>query len=219
MNFATFINATARSASDLLADLQACRQLRHVSDIDKQAIIHFFFGEIENGLLEGKSLSTGRYFVWSHEAFEEAVSVHGHACDCCDAIVEVEERHWRYAADRMLNNMDGELRLMLCRVCSERFGRFCQRHFQREVRVPWSRDLEQMMLAFIAHELGCEARRVLAGRPPRKRKDECSAATKNRIDRNHVEGGRDGAARAAAPSNIADSVQRVTRKVLHGKSS
>lgn len=207
MNFATFINATARSASDLLADLQACRQLRHVSDIDKQAIVQFFFGEIENSLLENKRLpgtkgsgpnGGGRYFVWSREAFEEAVSVHGVSCDCCNSIVAVSEDRWRWAADRMLHNLDGEVRLMLCSVCSARFSRFCSRHFQREVRVPWSRDLEQMMLAFLAHELGCEARRALAGTPPRKRNDERSASVKNRTDRNLVESRSDSSGNFAA---------------------
>lgn len=192
MSFDTFINATARSASDLLADLQACRQLRHVSDIDKQAMVHFFFGEIESGLLESRKLPNGRYFVWLHEAFEEAVSVHGYSCDCCGSIVEVREDCWRYAADRMLHNLDGQARLMLCDVCSSRLSRFCSRHFQREVRILWSRDLEQMMLAFIAHELGCEARRVMAGRPPRKRKDERPASVEHRTDRNAIQEWRDG---------------------------
>lgn len=186
----TFTNATARSASDLLADLQACRQLRHVTTDQLLAVVRFFFGDIENGLLENRALpgANGRYFVWEQEAFEEAVSVYGLSCDVCEAIEEIPEARWRVAAERMLQNLDGQTKLCLCRVCSSRFSTFCARHFQREVRVLWVRELEQMMLAFIANELGREARRVMAGKQPRRRKDARPVADQDRDNRDFVQG-------------------------------
>jgi hypothetical protein len=179
-----FINATVRTADDLLADLEACRQLRHVSKAEKHSIVNFFFGDIQHPLREGKKLpGTNRFFMWTWEAFCEAFFIHGYACDTCDAVVEVGERDWRRGADRALQNLDGEVKLMLCHICRSRFSNFCQRKFDRDVRVPYSRDLEQMMIAFVASEVGALARRVMAGRNPRRRKDECPATGDGSRDR------------------------------------
>lgn len=184
----TFTNSTARSAGDLLADLQACRQLRHVTADQMRSVVRFFFGDIEHALLEGRALPNGRYFVWEQEAFEEALSLHGFSCDLCGAVEEVSESRWRAAAERLLENMDGKTKLCLCRICSSRFSTFCTKYFQREVRVLWTRELEQMMLAFVAHELGREAWRVIAGKPPRRRKDAFSYDRQDRDDREPVQG-------------------------------
>src|SRR5579872_1048460 len=62
-------------------------------------------------------------------------------------------------------------------VCDNRIS------MKREVRIPWSRDLEQMMVAFIAFELGVEARRIIAGRPPRKKNYEQTVGRKDCGDR------------------------------------
>lgn len=170
-----FKYACAVSADDLLADLKACRQLRHVSMEKLMEVVGFFFGDIEHSLREGKRLpGTNCFFVQNQLAFEEAISVHGVCCDICGIVLEVPESKWRYAATRVLENLDRDVKLVLCEVCDRRFVRFCEKHFQRTVRIPWSRDLEQMMLAFIASEVGLEARRLMSGRPPRKRADESS---------------------------------------------
>lgn len=183
----TFTNLSVVSADDLRTALGACRQLRHVSPDDCEKVVAFFFGDIEHSLAEQRKLpGTGRFFVRAQEAFEEAVSTHGASCDICGGKSTVEERKWRWAAQRMLENLDGFVKLMLCPTCSTRFARFCSRHFKRETRIPWSTELEQMMLAFIADEVGREARRVLSGNPPRKRANERPAGSHHRRDRTAI---------------------------------
>lgn len=193
MNY-TFTNSCALSASDLWELLEACRQLRHVSSEQRRDIVQFFFGDIENGLREGRKLpGTGRFFVLAWEAFMEAFSAHGYQCDLCDKVTEVREDRWRHSADRALSNLDGIVKLMLCPTCSGRFESFCSRQFSRDVRVPYSPDLEQMMLAFVAHEVGVEARRILAGRPPRKRTYAYPQDRTDRADRALDQAGGDAA--------------------------
>lgn len=166
----SFANHTARSASDLLADLRASRQLRHVSGDDLQKIVHFFFGDDgnEGGYKKGGLPGVpGRWFVWTEEALEEAVSIHGVSCDLCGQVDEVDEDRWRKAAVRLLDNLDGRVKLCLCGACDQRFERFCSKTFNREVRVLYTTDLEKMMLAGIANELKTIARRVALGQPPK----------------------------------------------------
>lgn len=192
-----FTNATVRTADDLSADLGACRQLRHVSSAEKQAIVQFFFGDIQHPLREGRKLpGTKRYFMWTCEAFTEAFSVHGFSCDICGTVNKVGDQYWRRCADRALQNLDGQVKLMLCLVCRSRYSTFCQRKFQRDVHVPYCRDLEQMMLAFIAYETGALARRVMAGRDPRKRRNERTGIGDDRGNRTPV------APRGDAPGGV-----------------
>lgn len=188
-----FTIATSRAADDLRADLEACRSLRHVSPSDREGLVKFFFGDIEHSLREGKKLpGTGRFFVWTWEAFEEAFSAYGYSCDVCGTVTAVPESRWRYVADRALSNLDGLVQLMLCRTCGDRFSVFCQRHFQREARVLYSRELEQMMLAFIANEVGREARRILSGKPERRRGGARHQTGDRGTDRATVPSGSDG---------------------------
>lgn len=158
--------------------------MRHVSTSQKQDIVKFFFGDIQHSLREGKKLpGTDVFFVRISTAFEEAFSIHGCSCDVCSAVVEIEEDKCRYTADRALSNLDGIVKLMLCTQCNKRYSSFCSRTFQREARVPFSRDLEQMMLAFIATVVGTEARRIAAGRPPWKRRHEQNLKRDGGVDR------------------------------------
>lgn len=159
----TFVlNWTARSASDLLADLNACRQLRHTKAAQRESVVRYFFGDVENALKEKKRLPrVHRYFVWTYEAFEVAFAHFGCSCDCCPAIVDVDEKQLRRSADRALDNLDGRVRLMLCIACSRHFTRFCSRYFDQEVRVPFDDGLERMMVAWLAFEVRQNAKRFI----------------------------------------------------------
>lgn len=142
MNY-SFTNHTVRSAEDLSADLAACRQLRHTSPAERNGVVEASFGEISSPVS----------FVWVYRAFEIAFSRHGAACDCCGDIVKIPHNRLRAAADRALDNLDGRLRLMLCAPCSTSFTTFCRREYDREARLPYSADLEKMMLAWVAQQV------------------------------------------------------------------
>jgi hypothetical protein len=146
-----------------LADLSACRQLRHLSDTQRNAVVHYFFEGSERPMAEGKKVKHGGgcYFAWTYQASEVAFENFGAACDCCKAVVQIPHERLRGAADRALDNLDGRVRLMLCKECSMKFTAFAQRQFDREVRVPYTPELEKMMVAWLAHEVRLSARRIL----------------------------------------------------------
>ena len=145
---------TVRSVSDLLADLSACRQLRHVSIEDKLKCAELAFSHI------GK-----RIYVWLWEALEEAFQWHGYACDICGNVTEGSQEYGRKCAERAIDNMDGQVKLMLCRLCSNRFTSFSWRFFDRDVRVRWTPELERIMLAYVAFEVLQLEKKVRNGQP------------------------------------------------------
>lgn len=147
----SFINGTVRSASDLLADLQDCRVLRHLLDSERAAIIGRCFSDAKG---------FGRIYVRTTDAFAMAFERHGYSCDTCQEISEVSEDRLRYAADRALANLDGRVMLLLCKGCSTKFHSFCRREFNREARDRYTQETESMMLAWIAHEVHRHAIRI-----------------------------------------------------------
>lgn len=142
-----FNNWTTRSAGDVLADLSACRQLRHVGDGKLRTIAAECFGAVD----------APRTFVWVYEAFVRAFARYGYICDTCDTVTKIEDHKWRMAADRALDNLDGRVKLMLCEGCYRQANQFTQKTFGRELRALYSDDLEKMMLAFIAMKTRKEA--------------------------------------------------------------
>lgn len=92
----------------------------------------------------------GRPVIRLTAAFADVVSAHGYSCDTCGTIVDVPAEKIRQAADRILDNLDGRVRLLLCQRCSGWFDRFCLKEFGRSARASFNDELEQMMLAFIA---------------------------------------------------------------------
>lgn len=155
--FPVFQNGTVRSDSDLLADLMACRQLRHLSSQDYSDIVSDAF-----------STRAGKFFCWTADAFALAFLRFGYKCDICGKSVPVEEPTHRKVAERALDNLDGLLKLLCCQSCERRFGGFCKKEFGREVRALYTPDLERMMLAFIASEVCRVYARVRAGLSPEK---------------------------------------------------
>lgn len=147
-----FNNWTARSRNDLFRDLSACRQLRHVTNEQKQQICSEFFDALKN---------TPKTFVWEEEAFELAFARHGYLCDTCKVITTVDAAKMRYAANRALSNLDSYTKIMLCGQCSTSFSNFCRRQFDRECRAVFNPDLEKMMLAFIASRTSAAAKKYL----------------------------------------------------------
>lgn len=146
-------DATSRSADELSADLRACRQLRHVSTEALATLVAACFSTVSHALYH-------RRFIRVATAFEQAFATHGYSCDTCSAITEPEPTRLRYAADRALANIDGRVKLLLCKNCSGRFKAFCHRTFDRDPHIPYSDDLEQMMIAWIASAVSREAKRV-----------------------------------------------------------
>lgn len=145
---------TVQAASDLLADLGACRQLRHVAAGDLEAVVD----SVRNGRLSAS-------VAW---VFDQAFAVHGYACDVCGAVTAVSGERSRKAADRALDNLDGQVKLCLCLDCSRQCSQFCFREFGRGVRIPYCDDLEKMMLAYVAFETRTAARRFCRGEDPKR---------------------------------------------------
>ncbi len=142
--------AITRSADDLSADLRACRQLRHLSPGQIEALVALSFD----------ALRPTHRFVRVSDAFERAFAAHGYSCDTCDAVTDCDPKRLRYAADRALATLDGQVKLLLCGKCSDRFRMFCNRVFDRDPHIPHCNELEQMMIAWIASELLRETRRL-----------------------------------------------------------
>lgn len=178
-----------RSAADLVADLKACRQFRHLTDADREAIAEQAFHphrheyqppkynvtktipcdtcgrpKTDNGctrcLACSRNAATERV-VWASDAFAVAMQHHGYSCDTCAVVIEVADEDARRAGDRALDNLDGLARLFLCKECSKHFKAFATREFDREARSRFDRDLEKIMVAFIASRLQREARRFV----------------------------------------------------------
>lgn len=184
-----FQNLTARSAGDLLADLAACRQLRHLTDADREMVAKEVFapnraqymppkmtklGQIcsqckrpksDNATIHGLCQACYRNnaverVVWMSDAFQVAMKHYGYSCDCCATVVEVSDEDARRAGDRALENLDGKSKLMLCKKCNTRFKAFATREFDREVRTRFDSELEKIMVAFVAQTVLTEADRV-----------------------------------------------------------
>lgn len=188
-----FLNLTMRSADELLADLQACRQLRHLGDDERQAVILSAFEARDNGFpyQEPKhpnshnlcercgnprskySHGTGlcpacyraraaeqRQTLWTEDVFEIAMTRHGYRCDTCEQVTAIPADRVEAAATRILENMDGKVRVMLCKTCAQKFQAFSTREFQRNVRSD-SPDIDKIMMAFIAYEVHKAAMRVV----------------------------------------------------------
>lgn len=164
-----FNNWTARSRDDLFRDLTACRQLRHVTEEQKQQVCSEFFDGLKN---------TQKTFVWEEEAFELVFSRHGYSCDICDTITTINPEKLRYGANRALSNLDCYTKLMLCAKCSRLCERFCKRVFDRELRAVYTPNLEKMMIAFIAFKTSAAAKGYLRGQD-----GKCSATGTHRENR------------------------------------
>lgn len=152
----TFVNNTARSVDDTLADLGACRQLRHADRAKLREVVETVFGDARIEHLG---------YVRLEAVFSVAILEWGYLCDICGDVVDVDEDSMRKAATRALSNLDGYVKLMCCYACSKRFAAFCQRTFDREARAVFTPELEQMMLAFLANEVSRLCRKVTKGQP------------------------------------------------------
>lgn len=154
--FPGFQNFTVRSAGDLLADLNSCRQLRHLTELQRASIVTDSFA----------ARRPRTTFVWVAEAFALAMTRYGYSCDICAEVVIFNADHARKAADRALDNLDGYLKLMLCQKCGGKYINFAKREYDREARMTYCPDLEKIMLAFIAFEIIRMHGRVKRGEPP-----------------------------------------------------
>lgn len=168
----TYANETVRSADGLLADLSACRQLRHLKDDERADVVLRAFQDRKPSL-----------FCWLSEVFEIAIKVHGASCDICGYVTDINDDTLRKAADRCLDNIGGLTKLMLCKSCSLKCAAFCRREFEREIRVVYSPDLEKMFLAFIASEVARVAKRVERGQSPEDEREQQLRSKQNKQNR------------------------------------
>lgn len=149
---------TVRSVSDLLADLSACRQLRHLSADQREKCAATAFANRDRVI-----------YVRLWEAFRDVFLKHGYCCDICTYVTPVPESRGRYAAERALSNLDGLTKLILCAVCSRKCRSFAYRHFGLEIRTRYSVELERVMIAYIAAEVLSATRRAANGQSPSPR--------------------------------------------------
>lgn len=178
---AGFTLGSVRSVSDLLADLSACRQLRHLSAEQREKVAVTAFANRDRVL-----------FVRLWEAFRDAFLAHGYCCDICGDVTAISADRGRYAADRALDNLDGLMKLCLCRFCSRKFSVFAFRHFGVEVRARYSADLERIMLAYIAAEILSTTKRIANGQSPSARDGRSYRGDVAPINDNETNPGGDG---------------------------
>lgn len=145
-------NLYSSSADCASADLRAARQTRHVAPTDIDAFVDRLF-----------EAAKPRSYIRLDEVFGAFLSEFGCACDCCGTMNPVPADRVRRGADRMLSNLDGLTKLILCKECSNSFDSFCRRRFHRDTRVVYSAELESMMLGFIAWKVKCAAICFLRG--------------------------------------------------------
>lgn len=183
-----FIDHTKRSASELLADLSACRQFRHMSRRYHMAVIERAFQAVAKdwqvprsvkhpdrdnpctncgrprskfnlgrpGLCYRCYASDGKNIreLWVEDVFMTAILMRGFSCDACDAVTTPGEEESRNAAIKMLENMDGAVKPVLCPHCETNFKQFCSTNYGKGAwRMSPDRDVEKMTLAWLAQKV------------------------------------------------------------------
>lgn len=100
--------------------------------------------------------------LWAEDVFETAVGLYGVKCDACGDVYHARiEQEKRVIADRILDNLGGQVKPILCQDCGGDFKSFCSRNYgQGSWRTGHPRQVERMALAWFAQKV-----KVLAESP------------------------------------------------------
>lgn len=97
--------------------------------------------------------------LWAEDVFEMAVRLYGVKCDACGNIHHARiEQEKRIIADRVLENLSGQVKPILCQNCAGDFKAFCSRNYgQGSWRSGHPRHVERMALAWFAQKVKVSA--------------------------------------------------------------
>lgn len=92
--------------------------------------------------------------LWVEDVFLTAVQMRGFTCDACGQVAEPQEDERRNAVIRMLENIDGAVKPILCPTCAQDFKRWCSSNYGRgSWRTAHFRDVEKMALGWFAQKV------------------------------------------------------------------
>lgn len=99
--------------------------------------------------------------LWIEDVFLLAVELRGFTCDVCNEVHRPQEAAKRNTVGRILANLDGGVKPVLCGGCETDFKSFCSRSYgSRSWKYAQERDIEKMALGFFAQKVKVLAEQV-----------------------------------------------------------